>query len=406
MKIVLYSINYAPEMIGIGKYNTEMAEWLVAQGHQVQVITAPPYYPEWQIKSGYAGWHYAQSWINQVRVWRVPVWVPKKPSGMKRILHLFSFALSSLPVLIAHLFWRPQVIMVIEPPLFCAPMTCFGAWLIGAKSWLHIQDFEVEAAFALGLLPQQPLRQIILNLEAWLMRRFDRVSTISVNMLKKLKAKQCVDQRLVLFPNWVDTQAIYPKKGENNYRQQLGLSKQQVVALYSGNMGEKQGLEIVIQVAKKCQNQANICFIMCGQGAAYQGLITMATGLSNVYWLPLQAIEALNELLNLADIHLLPQRADAADLVMPSKLTGMLASGKAILGCAVADTQVGKVLQQVGYRVDPEDETAFYQALITLANNAKLRQTLGEQARAYAETNLAKPSILGELALKLYEVLD
>ena len=60
--------------------------------------------------------------------------------------------------------------------------------------------------------------------------------------------------------------------------------------------------------------------------------------------LPLQPADRLNELLNLADIHLLPQRADAADLVMPSKLTGMMASGRAVLATASPGTQLATVI--------------------------------------------------------------
>ena len=54
MKILIYGVNYAPELTGIGKYSGEMAEWLAAQGHEVRVVTAPPYYPEWSVGEGYS----------------------------------------------------------------------------------------------------------------------------------------------------------------------------------------------------------------------------------------------------------------------------------------------------------------------------------------------------------------
>ncbi|MCK4703844.1 MAG: colanic acid biosynthesis glycosyltransferase WcaI, partial [Gammaproteobacteria bacterium] len=120
MKIIIYSINYYPELIGIGKYNGEMAEWLADKGHEVSVITAPPYYPAWVVKSGYSRFWFKKEKLNQVNVIRCPLWVPSKPSGLKRILHLFSFAFTSFPVI----FWyairhRPEIIFVVEPPIFC-----------------------------------------------------------------------------------------------------------------------------------------------------------------------------------------------------------------------------------------------------------------------------------------------
>src|SRR4051794_25657468 len=114
-KILLYSINYSPELTGIGKYNGEMAAWLVNNGYEVRVVTAPPYYPDWRVQEGYSAWKYAKERIDGTQIWRCPIWVPRKPSGLKRLLHLLTFALSSLPVMLLQLFWRPHLLLVIEP---------------------------------------------------------------------------------------------------------------------------------------------------------------------------------------------------------------------------------------------------------------------------------------------------
>ncbi|GHL73195.1 hypothetical protein ECZU34_09430 [Escherichia coli] len=93
MKILVYGINYSPELTGIGKYTGEMVEWLAAQGHEVRVITAPPYYPQWQV-----GENYSAGATNEKRGRHgvaLPLYVPKQPSTLKRLLHLGSFAVSS-----------------------------------------------------------------------------------------------------------------------------------------------------------------------------------------------------------------------------------------------------------------------------------------------------------------------
>lgn len=203
MKILIYGLNFSPELTGIGKYTGEMAEWLAARGHQVRVITAPPYYPDWKIRAGYSGrWYQVQdSACKRFVIYRCPLWVPARPSGLKRLLHLASFAVSSAPLLLRQAFWRPDVVWVVEPALFCAP----GAWLTArlsrAHCWLHIQDYEVDAAFDLGLLKGQRLRRWVTASERWLMRRFDRVSTISKRMVERALSKGVDPARITLFPN-------------------------------------------------------------------------------------------------------------------------------------------------------------------------------------------------------------
>jgi glycosyltransferase involved in cell wall biosynthesis len=94
MKILVYGINYSPELTGIGKYTGEMVEWMASQGHDVRVITAPPYYPEWKVGERYSSWRYRRE-EGAATVWRCPLYVPKQPSTLKRLIHLGSFALSS-----------------------------------------------------------------------------------------------------------------------------------------------------------------------------------------------------------------------------------------------------------------------------------------------------------------------
>ena len=118
MKILILGLNFHPELTGIGKYTGEMAAYLGAQGHEVRAITTPPYYPHWKVQPGYRWWAYGrrEEWCG-VEVWRCPLWVPRSPTGINRVLHLLSFAVSSLPALAASLFWRPQVVMCIAPAL-------------------------------------------------------------------------------------------------------------------------------------------------------------------------------------------------------------------------------------------------------------------------------------------------
>jgi len=394
VRLVIYSINFVPELTGVGKYTGEMVEWLSKHGHELYVVTALPYYPRWQIFEGYRQWRYSREVMCEANVWRCPLWVPKSPSGIKRIIHLLSFALSSFPVLVSMKRFKPDLVLVVEPPLFCAPAAVLLSRIVRAKSWLHVQDFEVDAAFDLGLLKANWLRRMVISIEKWIMNKFDRVSTISERMLDRLAVKNVDKSHRIIFPNWVDTEIIYPTCKSKKLCEEIKISVDSIVALYSGAMGQKQGMEIIINAARELESESKIKFVMCGQGATYEYLRSISKDLKNIFWLPLQPIDRLNELLNLADIHLLPQRAGAEDLVMPSKLTGMLASGKPIVATSNVGTQIEKIVKNCGIVVPPEDLESFVGAILELSNNLELRTSLGAHARNYAVTQLDRNIIL------------
>src|SRR6266576_4194403 len=163
MRVLICGINFAPEPVGIGKYTGEMAEWLAGRGHEVRVVTAIPHNPWWRVPPGFRAWRYTREQSFQVSplresrsqrtsaarvdVFRCPLWVPKSPSGLRRLCHLASFGLSSLPTTLWQRTWRPDLVFVVEPTLFCSLQALLVAAWSGAKTWLHIQDFEVDAAF-------------------------------------------------------------------------------------------------------------------------------------------------------------------------------------------------------------------------------------------------------------------
>jgi colanic acid biosynthesis glycosyl transferase WcaI len=408
MKILVYGINFAPEPTGVGKYTGEMATWLAGAGHEVRAVAAPPYYPMWSVGAGYSAWRGKVENYDGVRVWRTPVWVPKRPSGLKRILHLASFAVLSVPALVRQMFWKPDVVIVVAPAFACAP----GGWLVakvtGAKAWLHIQDFEIDAAFSLGLLKGQVVRRAMVSFESWILRRFDRVSTISQRMIEVLHSKHVDNSRIVSFPNWVDLEKNAPTPGgPRAFRRELGIPDDAVVALFSGSMVGKQGLEILPVAARALRQRfPKLYFVLCGQGVARPNLERDCAELDNVRMLDLQPAERLGDLLAMADLHLLPQNAGAADLVMPSKLTGMLASGRPVVATARDGSELARVVTGVGLVVPPGNLEALTEALAQLVESPELRETLGSAARQYAEERLALGRVLADFEFALKRCVD
>lgn len=397
MKLLIYGLNYAPELTGTGKYTAEMAEALAVRGHEVRVVCAPPYYPAWRVAAGWSAWRYGQELRGGVAVRRAPLWVPSHPGGATRVAHLASFALTSMLPILAQWRWRPDVVMSIAPTLLCAPAALTLARATGAKAWLHVQDFEVDAAFGLGLLERRYAERAAHAFERAVLRRFDVVSSISERMVERLLALGVEASRALCLPNWVDVDAIYPLDRPSAYRAELGIAEADKVVLYAGNMGAKQGLEHLVTAAALLERRNDIRFVLCGDGLKRDELARRCAHLTNCALIGLQPADRLNELLNVADIHVLPQRADAADLVMPSKLTGMMASGRAIVAMARTGTQLHDVLFERGVLVEPEDGAALARGIEALADDARERARLGAAARTYAVGALSRRVVMARL---------
>jgi len=395
MRVLLYSLNYAPELVGIGKYNTEMLEWLAQQGHEVRAIVAPAYYPRWRVEPGLSGSFYSVAERNGVRIYRCPLWVPRQPTGLRRVLHLLSFMVSSAPVLAMQWRWKPDVVLLTEPPLVCAPSVLAFCALSGSGSWLHVQDLEVDTGLGLGLIPKQGLRGVIHAIERQLLRRFARLTTISGAMRRSLIAKTSGECPVGLMRNWVDADAIRPADS-SSLRAELGIPADAVVCLYSGSMGAKHGLELLAESARLLSHDASIWFVFCGEGAMRDRLVEASQGLPRVRFLPLQPAERLAELLSMGDIHLLPQRAEAADHVMPSKLAGIFAVERPVVATALERSELAHALSGRGLFVPPGDAQAFAGAIGRLAGNPVQRHSLGLAARAYAEQVLDIDVVLSE----------
>jgi colanic acid biosynthesis glycosyl transferase WcaI len=395
MRVVIYSANFSPEPTGIGKYSGEMAAWYAARGHEVRAVAAPPYYPNWKIDANYRWPLFRREQRDGVDVWRAPLWVPKSPTGVSRILHLVSFAISSFPVMLWQIFWRPDLVITVAPAFVCAPAGLLVARLSGAQAWLHMQDFEVDIAFRMGLLKGALLQRIFLRMESWMLRRFDNVSSISSRMVRRLLEKGVSEGRVSFFPNWVDTSRFRPSANSGaDYRKQLNIDSAATVVLFSGTLAGKQGLMVIPATAARLADRNDIVFVICGEGVMKTALESACANLPNTRFLPLQPFERLGDLLCTADIHLLSQSMEAEDLVLPSKLSGMLASGRPVIATCQPETEIDSVVSGCGIVVAPEDSEALAAAVCRLADDPRLRARLGNSARAYAEANFEREAVL------------
>ena len=369
-RIFIYGINYSPEPTGVGRYTGEIGEYLARQGLEIDVVTAVPHYPGWAVRNDHRN-RYSVERAAHTRVTRCPLLLKTDMRGAWRMLAPLSFAVTSGPVAIWQILTtRPDTVLCIEPTLFSAPAALLAAKLVGARTVLHVQDLEIDAAFAVGHLHGGLLQKFATMIERSVLRAFDAIVTISNRMQQNLELKGVPKQRLRLVRNWVNLEKVKPLDGSPAYRRELGLSDETFVALYAGNVGPKQALPIVLDAAEHLTAETKLVFVIAGDGPEKKRLMARYGHLSNVRFLPVQPEERLCELLNLADVHVLPQDRGAVDLVLPSKLGGMLASGKPCVVMAEPSTELFEFLGDGAIILPPGDSVVLADVVKRVVHNA------------------------------------
>jgi colanic acid biosynthesis glycosyl transferase WcaI len=397
MRLLIHGINYAPELVGIGRYTGELGAWLRSRGHAVTVLAAPPYYPAWRVPEFYRRPAWRREWLDGVEVLRAPLYTPFRVTGKGRVLHELSFGASCLA-------WWPTLwtrswdaVLAVCPLLQSGLIPALLARRQKVPFIFHVQDLQLDAARELAIIQQPLLFAFLERLERFLFTQAQAVTTISRAMAARIKDKGAPPERVHFLPNWADLEDIKPGKRRPVLRREMGLPGE-IMVLYAGNMGEKQGLDLILDAAVITRHHPDIRYILAGEGAARQRLRDRARDLAldTVRFLPLQPRERFPLLLAAADIHLVVQKHRAADLVMPSKLGNILAAGGPFIATARPETELGWVTleSQAGLLVPPEDAGALAQAILQLAREKEARKKMGYKARKFAEACLGRDKIM------------
>ncbi|MBD2742280.1 glycosyltransferase family 4 protein [Coleofasciculus sp. FACHB-1120] len=402
MRILIYSYNYHPEPIGIAPLMTELAEGLVAQGHQVRVVTAMPNYPQRRIYDEYKGKLYLTELINGVAIQRNYVRIRPKPGLIDRILLDASFVLISLVHALKGR--RPDVILLTVPPLPVSVPAALLGWLHRCPVVLNLQDILPEAAVHTGLLTNKRIIAIFEKLEKFAYRTATKISVIADGFIDNLVGKGVPESKIALIPNWVDVKFIQPLPKENNYFRAAHQLDGKFVVLYSGNIGRTQPLKTLIDAAARLRHIPDIAVVIVGEKEAIEDLelYSQKVNAPNVLLQGFQDRKKLPELLAAADVGLVMQKENVISFNMPSKIQVLLASGRAILASVPASGTAAKAVQHSGggVVVPPEDPEALAAAILDLYQNPDKAETLGQQGRKYAIENYSF-----EHALEQYEKL-
>ncbi len=382
-----------------------MINWLADNGYNCTVITTYPYYPHWKVqppydrqKNWYSKEQYTTAKGNTVQVYRCPHYVPANPSGLKRILLDFSFSTGAFFRMLGLMGRRKfDVVISVVPPLPLAMVSVLYKKMKKARFLYHVQDLQVEAARDLQMIRNEKAIRALFKLEAYILKQADVVSSISTGMVAKMQEKTL--KPVLLFPNWADNHTIFPLPDKAALKTAFGFAPTDRVVLYSGAIGEKQGLEAILKAARTI-TQPGVQFVICGSGPYKEKLVTMAADmqLNNVQFLPLQPLEKLNAFLNMADVHLVIQKANAADLVMPSKLTNILAVGGLSIITANAGSSLHRLVQEheLAILAEAENDAALAAAIVQAVEQDS--SLLQQNALRYAQEYLAIDTVMSRYA--------
>jgi colanic acid biosynthesis glycosyl transferase WcaI len=378
---------------------TRIVSELAARGHELHVVTSLPWYRNHAIEPGWGGrlWRTEKTeWGSIIRVHPFPG--KSKSNLLRRALGFiaFSYAVGIRSVHADGLPFKVDGVLAMSPPLTLGLTGWFTKIIRRAPLVFNIQDVFPDAAIQTGAISNRKIIAAAKWLERMSYQRSDAVVLLSQDLRANIanKIDKRFHQRLHVIPNFVDTHAITPQDRMTAYRSELGIGDQLVV-MYAGNVGFSQSLNLVVDAAAKFPD---IAFVINGDGAARKKLEEDCAQLTNVYFGDYQPVERLGEVLATGDIHLVPLRAGLASVSVPSKSYSILAAGRPMLAAIDPGTEIPNMLQQcgAGVAVEPDNSSAFIEALSQLVSGREQLREMGSRGRAWVEAHASPASVAAQ----------
>ena len=390
MRILASSINFYPDHSGIALYSTDMPVYLAEHGHKVTMVTGFPYYPNWRKRPQDCGKLFETEEYMEVRVLRGYLYVPRTISTFNRILHELSFVIFAF----FNFFraGRQQCIVVISPPLLLGLVGIVFKYLWRAQLVVHLQDLQPDAALSLNMMKWSPLIRLLKWLESCIYRHASWIVPITDSMKENLRQKGVPEEKQSVHYNWIDVTAVsklndHLPRGKFLCEHPNAQAKFTVV--YAGNIGVKQGLEVLVQLAQASQAYKDIHYFIIGEGAMHSQLEKSVRdkGLNNITFLPFMSQERYFEMLKDIDVSFVSQRPASGDVFFPSKLLGIMAMGKPLLISADQESELSTVVSNAGCGLvsTPDTPHLLLRNLLSLYKDQTLCRTLGQNGRQHVK---------------------
>lgn len=406
MRVVVWGINYAPEITGISPHNVALCEFLQRACYDSEMVSTFAYYPEWSKRPEDRGRIYRTDVINGVRVHRCWHYVPHRVTPLKRIFHEGTFVFfSTLRVLMRP---KPDIYVVVSPPLLLGAAVWLVSLINGAPFVFHVQDLQPDAAVGLGMLKEGWLTRALFALERFAYAKAKRVSGISPEILAAFRKKGVPEEKLILYPNSVDLPPVSSIPPRGRFRAKHNFTEEEFLAIYAGNLGVKQGLDVLIEAAKELAAERKMRIVLCGDGAARPELVRRIESARavNVSLLPLQHGLDYQELLVDADVSLITQQSGSGNSFFPSKLLVTLAHFSPVVTVADPGSALADAVQDgnFGVNVAPGQPKELARVLRDLAGAKEQLREWGTAGRTYVE-RFERSRVISDFVRKMRELV-
>jgi colanic acid biosynthesis glycosyl transferase WcaI len=397
-RVLVVGINYAPEHTGIAPYTTQACEYLAAHGAEVFVLTGVPHYPHWTTPAKYRRHLRVEEMHDGVPIRRLRHFVPANQSAITRGTYEATFGLQ---VAVQKLPWKPDVVLAVVPSLFGATAAASLARRHHARLVIWVQDLMGPATAQSGIAGGHHITGATGAVERRLLRKADRVLVLNEGFRSYVTDAGVAPGKVEVVRNW--SHVARSTADRVVIRERLGWDADQVIALHTGNMGLKQGLENVVEAARLAETDAaHVRFALLGDGSQREDLEKLGEGLANLEFLPPASSEDYPDLLAAADVLIVNERASAAEMSLPSKLTSYFRAGHPVIAAVAADGSTARevAVSGAGLRVTPEDPAALLAGVQVLADPSR-RGGYAQAALAHVERYLAPEAVLEQLAAAL-----
>lgn len=395
MNILFVGVNFAPEHTGIAPYTTEAAKYLVDAGHDVEVFTGLPHYPAWAVPDGYeSGWSFRET-LHGVDVLRAKHYVPTSQSAVRRGLYEATFA--------GNLFARsatrrPDVVVAVVPTLLSAVSALAIARKAKARLVVWIQDSMARAATQSGIKGGSGVASLVGRVEGGILRAADAAMVISEPFAAHVQGYGVHRNKIHLIRNWAHIEP--PRLSRADTRFLLGWGADELIALHTGNMGLKQGLENIVSAAALPQAEAvPLNFVLMGDGSQREALVAASTANPRVRIQAPVGRELYSSALAAADVLLVNERGSVRDMSLPSKLTSYLSAGRPIVAAASAEGATAREVRrsEAGVVVAPDCPQDLLAAVRSMTADKARADVMGRRGREYAEEHLSAGRSLDRL---------
>jgi len=388
VKILYVSQYFPPEMGAPAARVSELSCYWAQERHEVTVLTGFPNHPTGVVPAEYRGkfWRLVAreeaNGVNVTRTWLLPF--PNRRT-YQRVLNYSSFCLSAAATgLFAQ---RPDIVIASSPQLLVG---LSGWWLARCKRSrfiFEVRDLWPESLAAVGVgRPDSLVYRALAGIAGFLYRNADHIVVVTPAFKEHLvQYWQVAPEKISVIENGVEAELFSPRT-ENDLRTDLGADGKFVVS-YIGTMGNAQGLQMLVEVAERLRHSApDVLFLLVGEGAEKEQLVSLvrSRGLTNLRFVDQQSRGNIPAYICASDACVvLLKKNEIFKTVIPSKMLEFMSCARPItLG---VEGQARKIIEEAraGICVEPGNPSELAQAVLHLARDEQLRETLGRNGRRH-----------------------